>query len=438
MISVLKYNYEHSKNLGGYIMMRAKNTVAILCGGGPAPGMNSVISAVTIEAKKNGWDVVGIYDGYSFLIKDEKNFTPLTVDMVSRIHLDGGSIIRTARANPTQSEAKLRNVVNALIEIGVTHLVTIGGDDTAYSACKISEYAKKTLGIDFFVVHVPKTIDNDLPLPEGIPTFGFETARALGAQLVSNLMEDAKTTSRWYFAVAMGRTAGHLALGIGKSAAATVTVIPEEFASGKIRMQNIVDILVGSMIKRLAAGRNYGVAVVAEGVIEKIAVEDLDGLDESCYDEHGHIRYTELDFPEILKKAVVRTLAELGIKMTIVSKEIGYELRCAAPIAFDIEYTRDLGFAAFEFLKNGGSDAMITIQNKEIVPIPFDQILDMETKKTQVRMVNINSVQYRIAREYMIRLEKRDFEEENDLKKMALAVHANPDEFIKRFKYLLD
>lgn len=418
--------------------MRAKNTVAILCGGGPAPGMNSVISAVTIEAKKNGWDVVGIYDGYSFLIKDEKNFIPLTVDMVSRIHLDGGSIIRTARANPTQSETKLRNVVNALIEIGVTHLVTIGGDDTAYSACKISEYAKKTLGIDFFVVHVPKTIDNDLPLPEGVPTFGFETARALGAELVSNLMEDAKTTSRWYFAVAMGRTAGHLALGIGKSAAATVTVIPEEFGDGKIRMQMIVDILVGSMIKRLAAGRDYGVAVVAEGVIEKIEVEDLDGLDSSCYDEHGHIRYTELDFPELLKKAVVRTLAELGMKMTIVSKEIGYELRCAAPNAFDIEYTRDLGFAAVEFLKNGGTDAMITIQNKEIIPIPFDQILDMETKKTQVRMVNINSVQYRIAREYMIRLEKRDFAEENDLKKMALAVHADPEEFIKRFKYLLD
>ncbi|MBC8016597.1 MAG: 6-phosphofructokinase [Sporomusaceae bacterium] len=400
--------------------------------------MNSVISAVTIEGRKYGWDVVGIYDGYSFLIKDEKNFTPLTVDMVSRIHLDGGSIIRTARANPTQSEAKLHNVVNALIEMGVTHLVTIGGDDTAYSACKISEYAKKTLGLDFLVVHVPKTIDNDLPLPEGIPTFGFESARSLGAELVSNLMEDAKTTSRWYFAVAMGRTAGHLALGIGKSASATVTVIPEEFGDEKITMQMIVDILVGSIIKRLAAGRSYGVAVVAEGVIEKIVAEDLQGLDNTCYDEHGHIRYTELDFPCLLKKAVLKNLAELGIKMTIVSKEIGYELRCAPPNAFDIEYTRQLGFAAFEFLKNGGTDAMITIQNNQVVPIPFEQILDMKTKKTQIRMVNVNSIQYRIAREFMIRLEKSDFSEENDLKKMALSVHADPDIFFKQFKNLLD
>ena len=418
--------------------MGGKKTVAILCGGGPAPGMNSVISAVTIEGRKNGWDVIGIYDGYSYLIKDEKFFIPLTVDMVSRIHLDGGSIIRTARANPTQSEAKLHNVVNALIEMGVTHLITIGGDDTAYSACKISEYAKKALGLDFLVVHVPKTIDNDLPLPEGIPTFGFESARSLGAQLVSNLMEDARTTSRWYFAVAMGRTAGHLALGIGKSASATVTVIPEEFSGEKIRMQMIVDILVGSIIKRLAAGRNYGVAVVAEGVIEKIVAEDLQGLDSTCYDEHGHIRYTELDFPGLLKKAVQKNLDELGIKMTTVSKEIGYELRCAPPNAFDIEYTRQLGFAAFDFLRNGGTDAMITIQNNQIIPIPFEQILDMKTKKTQVRMVNVNSIQYRIAREFMIRLENSDFSEENDLKKMALAVHANPDVFSKQFNYLLD
>lgn len=419
-------------------MMGAKNKLAILCGGGPAPGMNSVISAVTIEAVACGWDVIGIYDGYSSLLKGEKHIIPLTIDMVSRIHLDGGSIIRTARANPTKSKEHLSNVVNTLIEMGITHLVTIGGDDTAYSASKISEYAKQVLGIDFFVVHVPKTIDNDLPLPEGIPTFGFETARSLGAQLVSNLMEDAKTTSRWYFAVAMGRTAGHLALGIGKSASATVTIIPEEFTGEKIKLQSIVDILVGSMIKRLASGRNYGVAVIAEGVIEKLEVEDLQELDNNCYDEHGHIRYTELDFPGIIKKAVVKNLADLGIKITIVSKEIGYELRCAPPNAFDIEYTRDLGFAAFDFLQRGGTDAMITIQNNQITPIPFSKILDSKTKKTQVRKVNINSIQYQIARKYMIRLEKNDFAEQIDLRKMALSVQVDPDKFIKRFEHLLE
>lgn len=414
-----------------------QNTLAILCGGGPAPGINSVISSVTIEAKKNGWEVLGIYDGFSHLSKGQRNVIPLTIDMVSRIHLDGGSILRTSRSNPTKSDTQLRNVVDTLIEMGVTHLVTIGGDDTAYTASKISEYAKKNLGIDFSVVHVPKTIDNDLPLPEGVPTFGFETARSLGAQLVTNLMEDAKTTGRWYFAIAMGRTAGHLALGIGKSASATVTLIPEEFGKEKIRLQHLVDLLAGSIIKRLAYKRNYGVAVIAEGIIEKIVPEDLCQLDGNCIDEHGHIRYAELNFPELLRQAVMKTLAELSLKMTIVSKEIGYEVRCAPPNAFDIEYTRNLGFAAFDFLKNGGTDALITIQNNQIVPIPFAEILDEKTKKTQVRMVNINSIQYRIARQYMIRMEKQDLESTAALKRMAMTVNLSPEKVIERFQELV-
>lgn len=414
----------------------SENTLAILCGGGPAPGINSVISSVTIEAKNNGWEVLGIYDGFSYLSKGEKKVVPLTIDKVSRIHLDGGSILRTSRFNPTKDENNLRNVVTTLIDLGVNHLVTIGGDDTAYSAARLSAYAKDSLGIDFKVVHVPKTIDNDLPLPEGIPTFGFETARSFGANIVTNLMEDAKTTGRWFFAVAMGRTAGHLALGIGKSAGATITIIPEEFGDKKIKLTQLVDILTGSVIKRLASGKNYGVAIIAEGLVEKIEQDTM--LECDCRDEHGHIRYTEVNFSDLLKQAVSTELAAMGIKMTIVGKEIGYEVRCAPPNAFDIEYTRNLGFAAFEFLKNGGTDSIITIQNNQIEPLPFNSILDPLTGRTHVRMVNINSIQYRIARNYMIRLESQDFYSPADLKKMALMVHMSSDEFARRFKHLTE
>jgi len=413
------------------------NTLAIVCGGGPAPGINSVISAITIEAEKKDWKVLGVYDGFSHLAKGEKNVIALNTDMVSRIHLEGGSILRMSRFNPTKNEQHLEKVVNTLIDMGVTHLVTIGGDDTAYSAAKISAHAKKHQGVDVNIVHVPKTIDNDLPLPDGVPTFGFETARALGGSIVSNLMEDAKTTGRWYFAVAMGRTAGHLALGIGKSAGATVTVIPEEFAEPKVRLQKIVDILVCSIVKRLASDRNHGVAVIAEGLIEKIAPEDLVEISAACRDEHGHIRYAEINFGDLLKQAVLKELTAAGIKMTIVDKEIGYELRCAPPVAFDIEYTRNLGYAAFDFLQNGGTDAMITIQNNKIVPLSFEEIRDASTGKTQVRLVNIDSVQYRIAKQYMIRLEPGDFSSAVSLKRMALIMNASPEEFIKRYQYLV-
>jgi len=284
---------------------------------------------------------------------------------------------------------------------------------------------------------VPKTIDNDLPLPEGIPTFGFETARALGTELVSNLMEDAKTAGRWFLCVAMGRVAGHLALGIGKIAGATVTVIPEEFGEEKIPLQQLADILAGAYVKRLAHGRGYGVAVTAEGLIEKIRVQDLEAVDSIERDEYGHIRYAEINFSDVLRRELQRTLKGLGLRTTINNKEIGYEVRCAPPNAFDVEYTRNLGYAAFSFLREGGSRAMVTIQNNRIVPIPFEDVLDPATGKTRIRRVNVDSVQYRIAREYMIRLEKRDFENRADLERLAVVTRMGPEDFRRRFGYLV-
>lgn len=415
--------------------MSVKSTVAIVCGGGPAPGMNGVISAVTIAARNNGWKVLGCYDGFSHLAKGEKKVVELTSDMVSKTHLEGGTIIHTARFNPTKNEEHLKNVINTLLELGVTHLVTIGGDDTAYSAYSVAAYAKKNMNKDIHVVHVPKTIDNDLPLPEGVPTFGFETARQVGAEIATNILEDAKTAQRWFLAIAMGRTAGHLALGIGKSAAAQVTVIPEEFPEDKVSLDKVVDIIVGSVLKRLADGKKFGLAVVAEGVIEKIPEADLEKAGALEKDEHGHLRYAELNFGGLLKNSVTKRLADLGIAMTFVSKDIGYELRCAGPTAFDIEYTRNLGYAAFEFLSNGGSDAIITVTGTDIKPLPFAEIIDPVTKKTAVRRVNVNSIQYRIARAFMTRIEKADFEAAN-LKALAGVTNLSPKQFKQSFASL--
>ena len=409
--------------------------LAILCGGGPAPGINSVISAVTIEARKHDWEVLGIFDGFAHLAEGRLEGIPLTIDGVSRIHTEGGSLLRVSRHNPTSRPEELARTVDTLLEAGVTHLVTIGGDDTAYTASRVAQEALKTRSTLLRVAHVPKTIDNDLPLPEGIPTFGFETARSLGARLVSNLMVDAKTTGRWYLCVAMGRVAGHLALGIGKSAGATVTVIPEEF-SGRIPLRHLGDLLAGSMVKRLAAGRNYGVAVVAEGLIERIRLEDLEVLDSVERDEHGHLRYAEVNFSDVVRHQVRKTLKELGLKVTLNDKEIGYEVRCAPPNAFDVEYTRNLGFGAFEYLRQGGTHAMVTIQNNRIVPIPLEDLLDPATGKTQIRRVNVESIQYRIAREYMIRLERSDFEDSERLAALGAAVRLTPEAFAARFGYL--
>jgi 6-phosphofructokinase 1 len=251
-------------------------------------------------------------------------------------------------------------------------------------------------------------------------------------------MVDAQTTSRWYFVVTMGRKAGHLALGIGKATGATLTLIPEEFPSKVIGINHMVDILVGAIIKRLSYGRNDGVAILAEGLVEHLDPKDLEMLVNVERDAHDNIRIAEINFGEILKYKVQQRLHNFGIKSTIVAKNIGYELRCADPIPFDMEYTRDLGFAAAQFILNGGNAAMVSIQNGYFVPLFFNEIIDPATKKTRVRMVDPSSESFYIARRYMLRLNQADFEDPHELAKYAATCGISLEDFRKQFYYLIE
>jgi len=426
--------------------------VGILCGGGPAPGINSVISAATIEARNSGWDVVGILDGFEHLIAGDPSQTlPLNIADVSRIHQTGGSILFTSRANPTvrdesaaDPEWRLHAALKTLTELKVDALVTIGGDDTSYGAAQLAKTARAS-GSSLRVAHVPKTIDNDLPLPAGMPTFGFQTARHVGTALVSNLMTDAMTTKRWYFVVAMGRSAGHLALGIAKASGATVSVIGEEFPPGEVRLSHVADILETSLLKRIAHGRPFGVAIIAEGLSLRFSQEDLLQVAPDVErDTYGNVRLAEVHLHRVLGDVVAERLKERGRKTSIVAKNIGYELRCAPPIPFDIAYTRDLGYGAVEYLRRAieeggeGPGAMITIQEDHMVPLPFDALADPATGKTRIRQVDLTSNSYRVSREYMIRLEPEDLSDPLRLDPIAAAANMAPAEFRSRFGYLVE
>ena len=416
-------------------MMNSPRTiVGILVGGGPAPGINSVISAATIRSIVGGCDVMGILDGFKWLIEGSlSHVTFLSAEEVSRIHFRGGSLLGTSRANPTKKAESLEHVLSTLARLGVTRLITIGGDDTAYSALKLEEKAAGRL----YVVHVPKTIDNDLDLPHGIPTFGFQTARHVGVEIVKNLMVDAHTTSRWYFVVTMGRKAGHLALGVGKAAGATLTLIPEEFRQRPLKLATLVDTLAAAIIKRAGEGRFDGVAVLAEGLVEVLDPQDLGGLDHVERDQHGHIRLSEIDIGDVLKREVSKVLGGFGLTTTIVPKDVGYELRCADPIPFDMEYTRDLGYCAAQFLLDGGNAAMVSIQQGRFTPIPFKQMLDPATGRAKVRMVDVASESYQIARRYMIRLAPEDMADAQTVGRCASAVGLSEDAFRERFSSIV-
>ena len=408
--------------------------VAILVGGGPSPGINSVISAATIRAQLEGIDVIGIRDGFEWLMHgDVDHITPLTIENVSRIHFRGGSYIGISRANPTLDPQHLENTVISLLRLNVSQLITIGGDDTAYSAMKLEQQSQGRIR----VVHVPKTIDNDLDLPPYVDTFGYQTARHYGVEILKNLMVDAKTTSRWYFVIAMGRKAGHLALGIGKSAGATLTMIPEEFSGKAIRLKAMVDTLAGAIIKRLSYGRRDGIAVIAEGLVLDIDPGDLAALEDVERDAHGHVRIAEVNIGEILKAEVTKRLKSFGLKATLVAKNIGYELRCADPVPIDMEYTRDLGYCAAKYLLSGGNGVMVSLQGGHFVPIPFAQLVDPQTGRTKVRMVDIHSTRYAIARRYMIRLRRDDFNDPHELAKFAATAGLSLQEFRDEFEYLV-
>ena len=407
-------------------------TLGILVGGGPAPGINGVIAAATIEARNRGVRVLGFYDGFKWLARgDTSHVVEIEIDEVSRIHFEGGSILRTSRENPAKSPDTLRNVVEALDKLEVSCLLTIGGDDTAFAACRLSEAVKGRVA----VAHVPKTIDNDLPLPQEVTTFGFTTACNLGKEIVQNLMEDAVTTNRWFLVTVMGRRAGHLALGIGGSAGATLTVIGEEFPEPRIPLQTLVDILEGAIIKRRASGKGHGVAILSEGLADKLDPTDFGSVERDGY---GNVRLSELVLGRVLKERVTESLRARGIDVTIVAKDLGYELRCAPPGALDIQYCRSLGYWVTRFLLDGHTEAMVTIQGGKMVPIPFQQMLDHRTGRIRVRYVDIDSESYQTLRAYMIRLEAQDFETPGQIETLAHGGHLEQTEFVSRFGYLGD
>ncbi len=408
--------------------------LGILAGGGPAPGINGAISAATIEARKAGLPVVGIFDGFEHLIAGRTDrVRDLEIEDVSRIHFQGGSILRTSRANPTRDAAVLDKVVAVLGELGIKYLVTIGGDDTAFAAASVARRAAGAIR----VAHVPKTIDNDLPLPAGMPTFGYETARYVGTELVLTMMEDSRTTNRWFLVVVMGRKAGHLALGIGKAAGATLTIIPEEFAAPRISLDQVSRVIEGAIIKRRLTEQAYGLVVVAEGIGEKLDSEELvrqAGVEVS-YDPYGHIALADIPLGAVIRQRVQSRFAARGESMRLTDVTLGYELRCRDPIPFDIDYTRTLGYGAVRFLLDETKDeslregGFVCLDGGNLRVMPFDDLRDPDTGRTRVRLVDVDSVNYRVARDYMIRLDRRDFEDPEMCRRLAAAAEMTPAQF---------
>jgi 6-phosphofructokinase 1 len=404
--------------------------IGIVVGGGPAPGTNAVIAAAVIEAIKLGRVPIGFHDGFHFLAQrytDEQH--EMTIDEVSRAHLSGGVMLGASRTDVASDPVLLRNTVDALRKLAIDGVVAIGGDDVVRSALAIERESAGRIK----VVMVPKSIDNDLAVPAQVTTLGHETARHVGVQLVKNLMEDARTTGRWYLGVTMGRPTGHLTLGIGKAASATCTIIPEEFGPGPVRLADIADIVEGSILKRRALGKPHGVVLLSEALVERFDPAEVAELQDVDRDAQGNIRVTEIDLGRKVLNEVTLRFEKRGIKVSVVNKTIGYELRCATPLPMEAEYARDLGYAAVRHLVAGGGGAIVTTQAGAPRYVPLADCVDPATGRGRQRIVDVTSDNYQVARAYMVRIERADLADDAMVGRLARAGGFDPATLVKHF-----
>jgi len=384
-----------------------KKSIAIICGGGPAPGINTVISTLAKTFLKDGYEVLGVHHGYKGLFSEEPSVKVFDYYRADRIFSLGGSTLIMSRFKPKDSDFK----DGFFKKNNVKLLVTIGGDDTASTASRLTKYLSRQK-LDVAHIHVPKTIDNDLPLPDRNPTFGFHTAKDEGVRIGNTVYEDARTSENWFVVSAMGRSAGHLAFGIASACHFPMMIIPEMFNKTNITFGKLTNLIISSIIKSKIRGIEYGVAMVSEGVFHFMEEDEIinSGIN-FTYDDHGHPELGNVSKSHIFNYLLQVKLKELGLDIKSRPVEIGYELRCCNPIAFDLTLCTLLGIGVKKLFDQGVTGCMVSANSKgDITPLYLEDLED-ENGKVQPRLVDIESDMAQLFIKHLIYIRETDYEE---------------------------
>ena len=395
-----------------------KKSIAIICGGGPAPGINTVISTLAKTFIKEGYEVIGVHHGYKGLFSEKPEVKVFDFNKADRIFSLGGSTLTMSRFKPKDSDFKSDFFENNNVKL----LVTIGGDDTASTASRLTKFLIEK-ELDVAHIHVPKTIDNDLPLPDRNPTFGFHTAKDEGVRIGNTVYEDARTSENWFVMSAMGRSAGHLAFGIASACHYPMMIIPEMFNKTKITFDKLINMIISSIIKSKIRGIEYGVAMVSEGVFHFMDEEEIlnSGIN-FTYDDHGHPELGNVSKSHIFNYLLQVKLKEIGLEIKSRPVEIGYELRCCKPIAFDLTLCTLLGIGVKKLFDEGITGCIVSANsNGDISPLYLKDFED-ENGKVQPRLVDIESDMAQLFIKNLIYIRERDYE---DAKKYVV----NPEDY---------
>ena len=335
-----------------------KEAIAILTGGGPAPGMNTVVGSVAKTFLRQGYRVIGLHEGYTGLFNPSPRTVDIDYPMADGIFNQGGSFLQMSRFKPKDSDFENNFNLKFFTDNNVKLLVTVGGDDTASTANRIAKFLKDT-----------------------------------GAVIARAVYVDARTSGNWFVLAAMGRSAGHLAFGIGEACHYPMIVIPEMFDKTEITVEKIVNLVISSIIKRKIMGMDYGAAVISEGVFHALSDEEIrkSGI-HFTYDEHGHPELGKVSKAHIFNEMIEMKLKELGLKVKSRPVELGYEIRCQTPIAYDLTYCSELGIGVHKLFAEGKTGCMVYVDSEgNVSPLYLKDLQDPTTGKIPPRLVDIKS-----------------------------------------------
>ncbi|MEQ9230998.1 MAG: 6-phosphofructokinase, partial [Cyclobacteriaceae bacterium] len=351
----------------------------------------------------------GVHHGYLGLFSENPDIKEFDFDHADRIFSRGGSTLILSRFKPTNEDFN----TGIFEKENVKLLVTIGGDDTASTANRVTKYlASQKVVISN--IHVPKTIDNDLPLPDRNPTFGFHSAKDEGVRIGNTVYEDARTSRQWFVMSAMGRSAGHLAFGIATGCHFPMLIIPEMFNKTNVTLDKIIKLVISSIVKRKIMGVEHGVAIISEGVFHILDVQEIkDSGISMTYDAHGHPELGNVSKAHIFNVLLQQKLQSLWIDVKSRPVELGYELRCARPIGLDLTLCSLLGLGVKKLFNEGVRGCVVSANSTgDISPIFLS---DFEKDgKIPPRLVDINSQIAQLFFDELHYITSEDYEQAED------------------------
>lgn len=422
--------------------------VGVVLSGGQAPGGHNVIAGLLDGLKKatSKNKLFGFLGGPSGIV--DNKFIEITPALMKDYRNTGGFDLIQSGRTKIETDEQLCAAKDNLLANKMDALVVVGGDDSNTNACVIAEYLKQQ-GVDVTVIGVPKTIDGDLKNAQIETSFGFDTATKIYAEMVGNICRDVNSARKyWHFVRLMGRSASHIALEVAFKTQPNVVLIGEEVLAKKMTLAQVVDYLAGIIAKRAEMGKNFGVCLVPEGLIEFIpemkeliaALNDMLSDHEAELakmttvaekkefiisklpaklaalmkslpagiasqlmldrDPHGNVQVSLIETEKLLVEMLRVKLAEMkkagkyNGKFSAITHFFGYEGRCGVPSTFDANYTYALGYNAAVLALNKCSGYLSSVRKLtkkakdwECGGIPLTMMMNIERRKGKEKPV---------------------------------------------------